>query len=98
MKAIFSRQFRDDLAREERKYGEISEGLAGAFRERVAGQAREITLDASLHALYRQRLESWLDEVRDTCVRRQMAYLLVSTETPIDKVIFSDLRRLQLVK
>ena len=42
MKPIFSRQFRDDLAREERKYGEISERLAGAFHERVAGQAREI--------------------------------------------------------
>jgi len=62
------------------------------------GDAREITLDASLHSLYRQRLESWLDEVRDVCVRRQMAYLLVSTDDPLDKVIFSDLRRLQLVK
>ncbi len=62
------------------------------------GQAREITLDASLHSLYRQRLETWLDEVRDTCLKRQIAYLMISTETPLDKVIFSDLRRLQLVK
>ena len=42
MKSIFSRQFRDDLTREEGRYGEISERLAGAFHERVAGQAREI--------------------------------------------------------
>ena len=42
MKAIFSRQFRDDLVREEDKYREISGRLAGAFHERVAGQAREI--------------------------------------------------------
>ena len=42
MKAIFSRQFRDDLAREEGKYGEISERLAGVFHERVAGKTREI--------------------------------------------------------
>ena len=42
MKAVFSRQFRDDLAREEGRYGEISGRLAGAFRERVAGQTREI--------------------------------------------------------
>lgn len=42
MKAIFSRQFRDDLAREEGRYHEISERLAGAFHERVAGQTREI--------------------------------------------------------
>jgi hypothetical protein len=40
--AIFSRLFRDDLVREEARYREISERLAGAFHERVAGQAREI--------------------------------------------------------
>jgi hypothetical protein len=42
VKAIFSRLFREDLAREEARYRDISEQLAGAFRERVAGQAREI--------------------------------------------------------
>jgi hypothetical protein len=42
VKAIFSRQFRDDLSREEEKYRQISERLAGAFHERVAGQTREI--------------------------------------------------------
>ena len=42
MKAIFSRQFRDDLHREEANYREISERLASAFRERVAGQTREV--------------------------------------------------------
>ena len=42
MKAIFSRQFRDDLVREEGKYCEISERLEGALHERVAGQTREI--------------------------------------------------------
>ena len=42
MKAIFSRAFRTDLAREKAKYREISERLAGAFHERVAVQTREI--------------------------------------------------------
>ena len=42
MKAIFSRQFRDDLHREEANYRDISERLASAFRERVAGQTREV--------------------------------------------------------
>lgn len=42
MKAVFSSQFRADLAREEARYQEISARLAGAFRERVAGQSREI--------------------------------------------------------
>lgn len=42
MKAIFSRLFREDLVREEARYREISERLAGAFHERIAGQTREI--------------------------------------------------------
>ena len=42
MKVIFSRQFRVDLLNEETKYREISERLASAFRERVAGQTREV--------------------------------------------------------
>lgn len=42
MKAVFSAQFRTDLAREEARYHEISTRLASAFRERVAGQSREI--------------------------------------------------------
>jgi hypothetical protein len=42
VKASFSRQFREDLLREETRYLEISERLAGAFHERVAGQTREI--------------------------------------------------------
>jgi hypothetical protein len=42
VKVIFSRLFREDLMREEARYREISERLASAFRERVAGQTREI--------------------------------------------------------
>jgi hypothetical protein len=42
VKVVFSRQFQVDLLNEEIKYREISERLASAFRERVAGQAREV--------------------------------------------------------
>lgn len=42
MTAVFSKRFRDDLLQEEAKYAEISERLAGAFRERVAGQTRQV--------------------------------------------------------
>lgn len=42
MKAVFSKRFKDDLLEQETKYAEISERLASAFRERVAGQVRQI--------------------------------------------------------
>ena len=42
MKVIFSTQFKADLLKEEAKYLEISDKLAGVFRERIAGQVREV--------------------------------------------------------
>lgn len=42
MKVVFSKRFRDDLLQEEAKYAKISERLASAFRERVAGQTRQV--------------------------------------------------------
>ena len=42
MKVVFSNRFKTDLLKQEAKYAEISERLGSAFRERVAGQAREV--------------------------------------------------------
>jgi hypothetical protein len=42
VKAIFSTQFKTDLALEEKKYEVVSPRLASSFAERVAGQVREI--------------------------------------------------------
>ena len=42
MRAVFSALFKADLLEAEAKYHEISDRIAGEFRERVAGQAREI--------------------------------------------------------
>ena len=42
MRAVFSKRFKADLLKENAKYSEVSERLASAFHERVAGQTREI--------------------------------------------------------
>ena len=42
MKAVFSSRFKADLEAEARRYRSVSERLASAFTERIAGQAREI--------------------------------------------------------
>jgi hypothetical protein len=42
VKVVFSERFKTDLLEEQARYGEISERLASAFRERVAGQTREV--------------------------------------------------------
>jgi hypothetical protein len=42
VRAVFSSQFKADLLAEQVKYRGISERLESAFRQRVAGQVREI--------------------------------------------------------
>lgn len=42
MKAVFSSRFKADLDAEAERYRLVSERLASGFKERVAGQAREI--------------------------------------------------------
>ena len=53
MKAIFSRLFRDDLVREETRYREISEQLAGGFRERIAAKLAKLSAGAAATMLGR---------------------------------------------
>jgi hypothetical protein len=42
VKAIFSNRFKLELNQAEARYAQISPQLAGSFRERVAGQVREV--------------------------------------------------------
>jgi hypothetical protein len=42
VKAVFSSRFKADLDAESERYRSVSERLASAFMERIAGQAREI--------------------------------------------------------
>jgi hypothetical protein len=42
VKVVFSERFKANLLEEKAKYAEISERLAAAFHERVAGQTRQI--------------------------------------------------------
>jgi hypothetical protein len=42
VKAVFSARFKSDLLEAEATYRQVSDRLASEFRERIAGQAREI--------------------------------------------------------
>jgi hypothetical protein len=42
VRAVFSSNFKTDLVREETRYAEISERLAGDLHERIAGLVREV--------------------------------------------------------
>jgi uncharacterized protein (DUF58 family) len=79
---------------------ELNPPLAGDLRliDVETGQAQEVTIDATLRTIYEQRLQLWLDGLRDECARRGVHYLLAATNTPFEKIILYELRKLGLVK
>ena len=79
---------------------EIEPPVTGDLRliDVESGRAREVTVDAALRARYAQRLDDWRAQLRRTLLQGGGHYLFVSTETPWERVILQDLRRLGLLR
>ncbi len=79
---------------------EITPALAGDLRliDVESGVAQEVTVDAAMRNIYEQRLAAWRNEIRDECLRRAVHYFPLQTDTPWERVILSDMRRVGLVK
>ncbi len=58
----------------------------------------EVTISAPLLKRYKQTLNSFVDGAREYCTRRGMTYLLTSTDTPVDQLVSSYLRKRGLVR
>ena len=58
----------------------------------------EITVSAPLLKRYKQTLNAFVDGAREFCTRRGMSYLLTSTDTPVDQLVSSYLRKRGLVR
>lgn len=79
---------------------EITPPLAGdlSLIDIETGNMQEVTVDASMRAIYQQRLTNWLDNIRDDCARKGVHYLMVETDIPFEKVILFELRKLGIVR
>jgi uncharacterized protein (DUF58 family) len=62
------------------------------------GLAQEVSLDETMRRLYSQRVREWREGIRLECARRGVHYVFAQTDTPWEKVILQDLRRLRVVK
>jgi uncharacterized protein (DUF58 family) len=58
----------------------------------------EITVSRPLLDRYQRTLAAFLDSARDFCTRRGMNYLMASTQTPVEQLVGSYLRRKGLVR
>ncbi|MGB1285531.1 MAG: DUF58 domain-containing protein [Aggregatilineales bacterium] len=79
---------------------EVTPPHAGDLRlvDVETGQAQEVTIDAGMRAIYQQRLSGWLDEVRNICAGRGVHYVMTQTDTPFERVLLHDLRRLSIIR
>ena len=79
---------------------EVEPPLGGDLRllDVETGDPQEVTIDGGMRALYRRRLAGWQDEIRAACRARDVRYVPVETDTPFDRVVLYDLRRVGLVR
>ena len=59
---------------------------------------QEVTLDGAMLGIYQQRVAAWRDDIRNECLRRGAHYFPLVTDTPWERLILSDMRRVGLVK
>ena len=74
---------------------EVEPPLGGDLRllDVETGGAQEVTIDGGMRALYRRRLAAWQDEIRAACRARGVRYVPVETDTPFERVVMYELRR-----
>jgi uncharacterized protein (DUF58 family) len=79
---------------------EVEPPLEGDLRlvDVETGEPEEVTLDGATQALYRQRLAAWREGIRRTCHVRGAHYVSVQSDTPIERVVLTDLRRSGVVR
>lgn len=79
---------------------EVTPPMVGDLRlvDVESGTAQEVSLDASMRDLYEKRVNAWRADIQAECRRRGVHYLPLQTDTPFEKVILYDLRRLGIVK
>lgn len=79
---------------------ELDPPLAGDLRlvDVETGTAREATIDAGLRGRYRQRLQGWQAEIRQTCSRRGLHWLPVDTGVPWDRLVLQEMRAARVLR
>jgi hypothetical protein len=79
---------------------EVEPPMGGDLRliDIETNQPQEVSIDGGMRDLYMQRLTEWQDSIRTDCLRRGVHYVPIVTDTPWEKVILYNLRRLGTVK
>ena len=60
------------------------------------GEVRDLTLDGEAQRAYRQRLRDFLERAEQFCLRHEIAYHRVVTDTPVEEFVLRQLKGLLL--
>jgi len=79
---------------------ELVPPLAGDLKlvDVETGLPQDVTVDAAMLDLYRQRLEAWQAALHAYCTRRGIHFVAASTGTPWEQLILAELRRARVVQ
>src|SRR6476620_10303212 len=79
---------------------EVSPDVKGDLRlvDAEDSDVAEITVSRPLLDRYKRTLAAFVDGAKEYCTRRGMNYLMTSTETPVDKLVGTYLRKRGLVR
>lgn len=79
---------------------ELDPPLAGDLRlvDIETGYPQEVSLDSGLRDLYRRRIQAWREDMQAYCLKRGIRYLGLSTSTPWDKILLSEMRKAGVVR
>jgi uncharacterized protein (DUF58 family) len=74
---------------------ELDPDLEGDLRlvDAETGEGVDVTADLPTIDAYRSRLTAWKESLADLSARRRASYLDLSSETPLNELIFAELRR-----
>jgi uncharacterized protein (DUF58 family) len=62
------------------------------LRDLETNQEQRLTIDESLLARYRERVQQWCSQIEDFCLKSQIEYLRASTLIPFEDLILKYLR------
>lgn len=79
---------------------EIDPPLAGDLRlvDCETRQGQDVSLDAGIRQLYRDRLLAWRDNIRQECHKKSVQYLFISTAHPWDQFVLLNFRQAGIIR
>lgn len=79
---------------------ELAPDFMGDFKllDSEDSSTREVTMGATMLSTYKRRAQNYCDELRAFCLRYNMNYALIETDTPIETTMLRAIRGLGLVR